>query len=289
LDIKNDFGDHVYHTKTSILKMTKIKPFLRWAGGKQWLTDKLLRISPNNIGVYYEPFLGGASFFFALGPENAVLSDSSHQLIETYQAVRDKPREVISKLEMWQNDRETYYRLRVSRFTRKTERAAQFIYLNKTCWNGLYRVNKKGEFNVPFSNNGRPVFDHNHLTAISSQLKSVKLLTNDFEKILSMASNGDLVYFDPPYTVSHSNNGFRRYNEQLFNWEDQKRLAQVAQKLTDKGCYVIVSNAWHMPIIEMYKEFQAFEISRHSILAANSTNRKRVTEALLLSPNLEYK
>ena len=266
-----------------------MKPFLRWAGGKQWLTDKLPDISPDNFGVYYEPFLGGASFFFALGPENAVLSDSNYQLIETFQAVRDKPREVISKLEVWQNDRETYYRIRASRFTKKTERAAQFIYLNKTCWNGLYRVNKKGEFNVPFSNNGRAVFDHNHLTAISSLLISVKFLAGDFEKILSTASKGDLVYLDPPYTVSHSKNGFRQYNEQLFTWEDQKRLSQVSHNLAEKGCYVIVSNAWHMPILEMYKNFQPFKILRHSKLAANPNNRKKVKEVLLLSPNLEFK
>lgn len=265
----------------------KLKPFLRWAGGKQWLTDKLLSLVPSDIGVYHEPFLGGASFFFALKPENAILSDANRQLIETYQAVRNNPKAVIKHLRKWQNERETYYRIRASKFTKKAERAAQFIYLNKTCWNGLYRVNKKGEFNVPFSNNGREIFQYNHLIDIASSLRKAKLIWGDFEESVSTANQGDLIYLDPPYTVSHSNNGFRQYNEELFSWEDQRRLAKVAQNLVKNGCFVLVSNAYHLPILEMYKDFQVLELTRHSILAASSDRHKKITEVLLLSRNIQ--
>jgi DNA adenine methylase len=265
-----------------------MKPFLRWAGGKQWLTKTLISLSPEQIGDYYEPFLGGASFFFALKPNNAILSDSNSQLIETYQALQSNPNRVISKLEMWENNKETYYKIRASRFEEKSDRAARFIYLNKTCWNGLYRVNKKGEFNVPFSNNQRVVFDPEQLVTASMLLRSAKLLVGDFEETLATAKMGDLIYLDPPYTVSHSNNGFRQYNERIFSWEDQKRLSRVARNLINNGCYVIISNAWHKPIIDMYEDFLAYEISRHSILAANSNNRKKISEALIISPNLEY-
>ena len=268
--------------------MDNIRPFLRWAGGKQWLTNTLLAISPKEIGRYYEPFLGGGSFFFAYQPKKSTLSDTNHRLIETYQAIRDFPKEVIASLGQWENNKEIYYKVRGNKYNNKADRAAQFIYLNKTCWNGLYRVNRKGEFNVPFSNNGRVVFDADQIKKVSEALKSTSLISDDFENALSTVKQGDFIYFDPPYTVSHSNNGFRQYNEHLFSWEDQKRLARVANNLLDIGCYIIISNAWHMPIVEMYKNFHSFEFSRHSILAANSANRKKVSEALIISPNLIY-
>lgn len=266
--------------------MKNIKPFLRWAGGKQWLTKTLLSISPEKYSTYYEPFLGGASFFLTLGPKNAVLGDLNKQLIYTYMAIKNFPEKVIAHLRKWANNKETYYQIRSSEFNEDSEKAAQFIYLNKTCWNGLYRVNTRGLFNVPFSDNGRRVFEVDQIISISDKLQNAKLIVGDFEFVLKSAKTNDLIYLDPPYTVSHSNNGFRQYNEKLFSWDDQIRLARIADFLIEKGCYVIVSNAMHKPLIDLYSNFKILEISRQSIIAANSKHRKKITEILLISPNI---
>jgi DNA adenine methylase len=141
------------------MSVPQIKPFLRWAGGKQWLAPRLAGIVPQEGFTYYEPFLGGGSLFFVVRPQKAVLGDVNERLIEAYQALRDNPNELISILSMWKNDEETYYKIRSTDFSDRTWSAAQLIYLNKTCWNGLYRVNREGKFNVPFGFNNRKVFD----------------------------------------------------------------------------------------------------------------------------------
>ena len=265
----------------------RLKPFLRWAGGKQWLSRALARLIPDEIGTYYEPFLGGGSLYFASLPSKAVLSDLNPRLVETYQELRDNPRELIGILAPWVNDKQTYYRIRDSTFLEKTHRVAQFIYLNRTCWNGLYRVNQQGRFNVPFGYHGRAVFDADHLLHISRALRDAELQCGDFEKILAGAKKGDFVYLDPPYTAFHEKNGFRQYNERLFSWEDQMRLGNVAVNLAEKGCHVIVSNANHDEILELYPGFCHSQVSRHSVLAASPKYRRVTTELLIASgPNL---
>ena len=136
-----------------------VKPFLRWAGGKQWLSRHLAHLLPAGSGTYYEPFVGGGSLYFTARPTKAVLSDSNPRLVETYEALRDDPQGVIAVLEGWSNDTQTYYEVRSGAYADRVHRGAQFIFLNRTCWNGLYRVNRQGKFNVPFGNHGRAVFD----------------------------------------------------------------------------------------------------------------------------------
>ena len=258
-----------------------LKPLLRWAGGKRWLANKLRLIVPDAVGTYYEPFLGGGSLFFAALPKAAVLSDLNLQLMETYEALRSEPNQIISVLEQWRNDDETYYQVRGKVFIDTFVRAAQFIYLNKTCWNGLYRVNSSGRFNVPFGNHGRQVFDESHLLEVADALKDATLKCGDFGDVVRNAKEGDFVYFDPPYVTNGSEARFKQYTEQRFSWDDQKRLGDTAVELANRGCSVLVSNANHEPIVSLYPGFRRMVVSRHSILAADPRAR-RVTDELVL-------
>lgn len=264
-------------------KPKRIKPFLRWAGGKQWISGHLAKLIPADIGTYYEPFLGGGSLYFTALPNKAVLSDVNPRLIETYQTLKDEPRSVMVVLEQWSNNKPTYYKVRQMSFSDGTHRAAQFIYLNRTCWNGLHRVNRQGKFNVPFGNHGRAVFDARHLLDVSYALKSAQMRCGDFGEILEHAEQGDFVYLDPPYTSLHAANGFRQYNERLFSWQDQRRLGRIAVALAGRGCHVVVSNANHEAILKLYPGFSHREVSRHSILAASATFRRVTTEFLIAS------
>ena len=144
------------------------------------MAKRLCRMIPDGIGTYYEPFLGGGSLFFAAAPRLAILSDLNARLIETYQMLKSDPDAIIKILTQWANDTVTYYKIRESNYTKRTFRAAQLIYLNRTCWNGLYRVNQAGRFNVPFGNHGRSIFDRSHVLEVANALKNATLLTGDF-------------------------------------------------------------------------------------------------------------
>lgn len=269
--------------KENNLDHQNIKPFLRWAGGKQWLANRLVLKLPENTFTYFEPFLGGASLYFAARPKKAILSDINEKLILTYRVVRDRPNDIIAILSKWKNDETTYYKIRGTDYKESTKQAAQFIYLNKTCWNGLYRVNQKGVFNVPFGYNGRQIFSRENLLQISVMLQNAEIICCDFHESMRLAKAGDFVYFDPPYTVLHSKNGFRRYNEKLFSWQDQIRLALCAHQLSDKGCHVVVSNADNQEVRRLYRGFLFQSISRTSILASNPEKRRRIKECLFVS------
>jgi DNA adenine methylase len=259
------------------------KPFLKWPGGKQWLAKSLGQFIPNNRTRYFEPFLGGGSIYFHFEFDNAFLSDVNSRLIETYLIVRDKPNDLISVLSAWENDKQTYYRIREMQLNSDISRAAQFIYLNRTCWNGLYRVNSSGKFNVPFGNNGRSVFNPEQIQVASGVLQSSDLSVKDFQSAISDVRAKDLVYFDPPYVLPNNTNGFRRYNKSKFTWSDQQRLARLAIKLADIGCYVIISNAISQSIIDLYPGFNIIGVERNSNLAADVENRGKISEALILS------
>lgn len=247
---------------------------------------RLRTLLPSSIGTYYEPFLGGGSLFFNLRPENAVLADLNKRLVETYEIIRDHPSELSSILQNWSNSETTFYFIRNREFPAKVYRAAQFIYLNRTCWNGLYRVSRAGKFNVPFGYHGRQVFDTIHLNEVSSALQSACLVTGDFACTVSGAKQGDVIYFDPPYTTRHSKNGFLQYNKNLFSWQDQERLGRVALLLAERGCHVVVSNASYEPILELYPGFDSETVPRSSVLAAKSEHRQQINELLIYSPSI---
>jgi DNA adenine methylase len=263
-------------------------PFVKWAGGKRLLIPNLLRHLPSieSGRRYLEPFLGGGAMFFALCPDRALLSDLNAELVEVFEAVRDDVDGVIEALRPMKNDEESYYAARSSRPRKPTTRAARFIYLNKTCFNGLYRVNTKGEFNVPFGRHGSNlvVCDEPQLRAASRGLSGAEIEVSDFGPIARRARAGDLVYFDPPYTTAHTNNGFIEYNQRVFSWEDQRRLAKVALGLVKRGVRVAISNADHPAITALYTDsrFEVHRITRASTMAGNSKHRFSATELLIV-------
>ena len=260
-----------------------VKPFLRWAGGKRWIASQLADLIQPECETYYEPFLGGGSVYFAALPKSAVLTDVNARLIETYQMLRDSAPAVMAALEPWSNDERSYYKVREMEFEDSVHRAAQFIYLNRTCWNGLYRVNKQGKFNVPFANHNRPVFERRQLLAVSNALKGADIRCGDFDQILVEAGAGAFVYLDPPYVSPSENKGFSKYNANAFTWDDQLRLGRTASALANRGCQVLVSNIGQDEIVELYPGFSHKVIFRHSIVAASSQYRGITSELLLAS------
>ena len=264
------------------------RPFLRWAGAKRRLLSSLVDVLPTRFGAYHEPFLGGGSLYFLLRPRRAFLGDSCKELTDTYIAVRDEAEAVIESLRPLDPEREVFYHVRSNRSSDPLARAAEFIYLNKTCWNGLYRVNLRGEFNVPY---GGPhdvtVYDDTNLRDCGSLLSTARIRSGDFEDVIASASAGDLVFFDPPYVTRHNNNGFIDYNDKLFSWADQIRLASVARKLCQEGVHVVVTNAYHQDLIDLYDGFRVKPVERASTLAGKSSKRGRVMEALIWSTSME--
>jgi DNA adenine methylase len=264
------------------------RPFLRWAGSKRALLSHIVDVLPRRYATYREPFLGSGSLFFLLQPTRAVLSDSCLELIQTFNAVRDGAESILRHLAPLKRDKEQYYAIRSNLSLDPLERAAQFIYLNKMCWNGLYRVNSRGQFNVPY---GAPKTDFTvdapNLLACSSALKgdSIQIICADFAAAIAEAREGDLVFLDPPYVTRHNNNGFIDYNETLFSWRDQIRLATQARRLAEVGANVIVTNALHCDVRDLYSDFKVRSIDRASTLASASTKRGRVQEAVYWSIN----
>ena len=219
--------------------------------------------------------------FFALQPKTAVLTDTNPDLINCYIQVRDRPDEVIAHLSKLKNTEQDYYRIRDKVPEDNVARAARLIYLAALSFNGIYRLNSSGTFNVPYGYRTylQPC-DPIKIKAVSKSLSSAKLYCRDFELSVASAKKGDLIYVDPPYTVAHGNNGFLKYNAKIFSWNDQIRLATLAQDLVERGCYVIISNADHPSIHELYKKFKPKIVERASIIAASADNRRQTTECI---------
>jgi len=267
-------------------QLTSLAPILKWPGGKRWLLDHLLKYGPRSFENYHEPFLGGAALFFKLQPQNAFLSDINHRLIETYRALKDEPRKVIAALRRLRNTKSEYYRVRDRYLPRSSAGlAAKVYYLQRLSFNGIYRENRFGQFNVPYGYKDHlAVYDRLHILAASKALAGANLVTGDFAGVLDRAKSGDFVYMDPPYTVAHNNNGFIKYNARMYSWQSQQELSAVAQELRSRGCFVMISNAYHSPLINLYtRGFRVVRISRNSVIAAQSEHRRRRSEALIIS------
>ena len=266
--------------------MASREPFLKWAGGKRWLVRQHAHLLPSFTGKYIEPFLGSGAVFFHLEPEVALLSDKNEELIATYRVVRDTPYALDRRLSELQelHSAKFYYKMRSDTPSTKIGRAARFIYLNRTCWNGLYRVNMKGQFNVPVGTKTAVEFPENALAGLSKSLKRVELVESDFETSIDRAEKGDFIFVDPPYTVSHNNNGFIKYNDVLFSWKDQIRLAKAVQRASDRGAFVFVSNANHDKLIKLYADFAFhYTLGRASILSGKTEGRRSTEEAAFLN------
>ena len=232
-------------------------PFLKWPGGKRWLVHEIKRRIGEVRGTYYEPFLGSAAAFFAVAPKRAVLADVNRELIDLYDAMRDWPDLLHERLVDHQSkhDKSHYYLTRAARPSDKVDRAARMLYLNRTCFNGIWRVNRRGEFNVPIGTKTSVLFESESFSDIARSLKGVTLLVQDFEATIGLAGRGDVIYADPPYTVAHNDNGFLKYNDEIFRWSDQIRLRDALNEAVVRGASVLVSNANHESIRKLYGEF----------------------------------
>lgn len=265
-----------------------MEPFLKWAGGKRWLVGRANGLIPdmNKVDRYIEPFLGSGSMFFHLEPSRAILSDVNSDLILTYEVIRDSWHELHKTLVSYQkmHDKEFYYQVRKLKPSRPIERAARFIYLNRTCWNGLYRVNKKGEFNVPIGTRTTVITERDDFESLSKLLSQVTLKVCDFEETINEAGMNDFIFVDPPYTVKHNQNGFLKYNENIFSWEDQVRLKEGIARAIQRGAKVLITNANHKSIRELYDSCGKMKLLyRSSVIAANSEFRGRCSELAIVS------
>lgn len=262
--------------------MSNIQPFIRWAGGKSWLIPHLKEIIGNlDYRNYYEPFLGGGAIFFSLDPKhNSYLSDLNPELIKTYITIRDNPNEVINILQSYVNTESEYYRIRALEPNNDVERAARFLYLNQTSYNGLYRVNKQGKYNVPYGFRDNWNYDYERLYLASKKLQRIRINCEDFAEKKYRIVARDLVFLDPPYTVSHNNNGFIEYNKDLFSFDDQKRLSKYIDYIKRKGAYYILTNAAHESIREIFSKDgdRLIPLDRHSLIGGKNAKRELVTE-----------
>lgn len=263
---------------------TKIaKPFLRWAGGKRWLKkeiDELVNI--NNYKNYHEPFIGGGAILFHLKPANAFISDANKDLIEAYIAIKENPEAVIEFIKKFSKDKDSYYLIRAQTFENNFYRAAQFIYLNQMSFNGIYRVNANGGYNVPYGNREKYEFDFKNILLVSEFLQNITIQHCDFQESLNNVGENDLVFLDPPYTIAHNLNGFIQYNQKIFSLDDQYRLTGAIDRIKEIGANYILTNAAHSKVKEIFdKENDTIlEISRASVVGGKNSSRGQYSEYL---------
>lgn len=284
-----DKGNSLNQIKISFPE-SGIKPFLKWPGGKRWIAGTLASaIMPRLKNRFYEPFLGGGAVFFALCPKEATLSDINIDLVNVYKLIQNKSEEIIEGLRILPVTKEMYYFIRMSEPKDPIERAIRFLYLNRTAFGGIYRLNLMGKFNVPYGGGSRTpeVLWRNGLINNAARiLQGKELLVSDFEEILNKSGAGDVVYCDPTYTTSQ-NNCFIRYNERNFSWNDQKRLAASSLRACKRGAYVLVNNACYKGFCELYNPFTPLILTRKSLVSRVPESRRFVNEYLFeLDPEL---
>jgi DNA adenine methylase len=263
-----------------------MRPFLKWAGGKTRLLEILLKSLPQKpFGRYFEPFLGGGAMFFGLSPNQASLSDSNPELISCYQVVRDFPNELLAELKRYPVNETEFYRVRaIPPVTLgAVQRAARFIYLNKTCYNGVYRVNKSGEFNTPFGHCSPDInlVDERNLRRVSNLLKSATLVCQDYQSVIEGASQGDFIYFDPPYVPVSKFADFKRYTKEFFYETDHARLAEIFVTLDKRGCFVLLSNSFHDSVAAMYSRYFQTTVQAPRFVNCKGQGRGNVAELLI--------
>jgi DNA adenine methylase len=261
------------------------RPFIKWAGGKRQLLRSLLEHAPLEPARYFEPFIGGGALFFALRPRRAVLADVNARLIRTYKGVRDGVDEVIRLLRSYPHDSTFFYRFREEKVDggSDAEVAAWFIYLNKTGYNGLYRVNRNNGFNVPFGRYANPnICDEPTLRACSTALAGTELLVEDFEAVVAQANRGDFVYFDPPYVPLSTTSSFTSYTANGFGAAEQTRLRDTAKKLKTRGVRVLLSNSSAPFVRSLYADsFDLIDVFATRAVNSKATARGAIAELLI--------
>ena len=271
--------------ETSTVKAT---PFVKWAGGKRNLLPTIEKFMPpkDQINRYIEPFVGGGALFFHLQHPVSILADSNQELIEVYRVVKENVEELIQALKVHRNEKDYFYEVRARKPEDLTpiERASRFIFLNKTCFNGLYRVNSKGQFNVPFGRYKNPrICDEEGLRAASLALRNSTLLVGDFEQTLSKAKPTDFVYLDPPYHPISATSSFTSYTSDKFEESEQERLADIYSELVNRGCFVMLSNSDTPLIRKLYKDFSINEIQANRAISSKADGRGKIGELLIIN------
>lgn len=262
------------------------RPFLKWAGGKGQLLAQYHGFYPTQYGRYFEPFLGGGAVFFDLGPRRAVLSDVNPELVNVYECVRDRVDRLIPLLQEHQrrHDREHYYRVRARVPRHRIQRAARLLYLNKTCFNGLYRENAKGQFNVPMGRYHNPrICDPDLLQAAAQALAGVEIHRRPFTEVVHQAQPGDFVYFDPPYFPLSPTSSFTAYSRYAFGEPEQIQLRDTFVHLAQRGVQVMLSNSDCPLIQDLYSSWPRHPIAATRAINSKADRRGKITELLITS------
>lgn len=303
-DINAIFAQHILrYTKGSYdLELTKkiidekAKPFVKWVGGKRQLLKQFRKLGlypPDGFdtskNTYYEPFVGGGAVFFDLLPQSAVLSDMNNELVVTYNVIKNNVEELIKSLKKHKNEKEYFLKIRAKKVEDLTdiEIASRFIYLNRTCFNGLYRVNQQGGFNVPFGLNKNPLIcDEENLRKVSISLKKVSIIHQDYKNVLRKAKKGDFIYFDPPYYPVSKTSSFTSYTKNSFLDKEQRELRDTFFELHKRGCFVMLSNSDTPFIKKIYSELKDKKIKISKVEAGRAINSKgsgrgKITEVLI--------
>ncbi|MDC3962646.1 DNA adenine methylase [Polyangium jinanense] len=261
------------------------KPFIKWVGGKRQLLHELDPRIPSRFNTYHEPFVGGGALFFHLMPERAELSDTNERLVRTYIGVRDAVEDVIDLLASYPHDRDFFMKLRSSDIDTKTdvEVAAWFIYLNRTGFNGLYRVNRQNQYNVPFGDYQNPtICDAENLRACSRALKHASIRVASFEDVAARARPGDFVYFDPPYVPLSASSSFTSYTSGGFGMREQQRLRDVARELKERGVRVLLSNSSAPEVYSLYGDgFELAAVGASRAINCKAAGRGRIQELII--------
>jgi len=261
------------------------KPILKWAGGKSSILSVLTTFIPEDFGSYFEPFIGGGALFFALQPQSGIISDANGDLINCYEVVCESPEALISELATFEVSSEEFYRVRALNIQALNDvrRAARFIFLNKTCFNGLYRVNRFGQFNTPFGHyKNVKLVDEDNLFRASEALKRVQIKHAPFDSILlDHVGNNDFVYLDPPYLPISQNSDFKRYTAGQFRDDDHKMLARVFRELDSRGAKLLLSNSFHPLVEKLYQGFRIETVSAPRFINCKGSNRGEIKELLV--------
>lgn len=263
-------------------------PIVKWVGGKRQLMFELLKNMPENYNRYFEPFIGGGALFFELQPDNAYISDLNEELINLYKVVRDNVEELITDLQKHDISKEYFIEIRNIDRTEEyknwsnVKKASRFIYLNRTCFNGMYRVNSKGEFNVPFGHYKNPrILDENNLINCSNLLQRTEIRHADFSEILKKVKKGDFVYFDPPYVPLSETSSFTSYTKDGFDLDMQFKLRDVCDELDSMGVKFLLSNSDTKLVNELYENYNIKKVFASRQINANADGRGKITEVLV--------
>lgn len=265
--------------------------FLRWAGSKQRLLNILEPYLQKDFNNYHEPFLGGGNVYLNLISENkkSYLSDLNKDLVNCFSQIKTNVKAVIHELRRYQNTKEEYLEERNHIYNCPIKNAAKFIYINRTCYNGIYRVNSQGLFNVPYGyRENVDLITKNKLIEVSSRLRNATIFHGDFTKSLRYIKKNDLVFLDPPYTTAHQHNGFIEYNQKIFSWTDQERLADFIQLIVEKEAFFLLTNAAHKSIEKLYKSYgKPVTIDRYSLIGGIGAKRNKVNEYIFSNINMK--